>query len=443
MRTKQCKAVWIGIAAAVLIMRGVPVVHADDADYKTLYEEQKKKTDDLEKRVSALEGSATTSVAIAKSDIPQKSLDFLGQTEISGFASASYLYDFNGTHGTRTVDGRTFDTHANQFALNKFKLALEKPIDYNPTNWIVGYRADLIFGEDAAAIHSASPHGGTFNLGTDGDLEQAFVDFNIPIGNGLKVIFGKTVTLMGVEVIEEVANPNWSEGNQFLFVENFTQTGVQLAYKWNDKLDTEFVVFNGWDTLPDNNTGVSYMGRIGYAIDSNTTVAVLGYGGPEQTTVSLGGTGSTSNWREGAELIVTRKFTDKLNSDLQLDYGQEENALLSDGVTRQDGEWYAAGLWLTYDFTDKIELAFRQDYLKDRNGSRWAAGTGGPITTGGADFLAPGVTPEVYSSTLTLNYKPIDNVQIRPEVRWDHSDKDAFNACRDQFTLGMGVAYLF
>ena len=31
MRTKQCKAVWIGIAAAVLIMRGVPVVRADDA----------------------------------------------------------------------------------------------------------------------------------------------------------------------------------------------------------------------------------------------------------------------------------------------------------------------------------------------------------------------------------------------------------------------------
>ena len=84
-------------------------------------------------------------------------------------------------------------------------------------------------------------------MGTDGDLEQAFVDVNVPVGNGLKVIIGKTVTLMGVEVIEEVSNPNCSEGNQFLFVENFTQTGVQLAYQWNDKLDTEFVVFNGWD----------------------------------------------------------------------------------------------------------------------------------------------------------------------------------------------------
>ncbi len=435
MRTKYCKAVWIGIAAAVLIMRAVPVVHADDADYKTLYEEQKKKTDDLEKRVSALEGGSTQNVAVLKSDIPQKTLDFLGQTEISGFASASYMYDFNDTHGTRTVDGRTFDTHANQFALNKFKLALEKPLSANPTNWAVGYRADLIFGEDASVIHSSSALGaGSFNLGNDGDLEQAFVDINIPIGNGLKVIVGKTVTLMGVEVIEEVANPNFSEGNQFLFVENFTQTGVQLAYKWNDSLDTEFVVFNGWDQLPDNNNAVSFMGRLGYAMDSNTTFSVLGYGGPEHTTVPGGGTGtSTGNWRDGVELIGQHKFTDKLNSYVQLDYGREQKV-----VDLGDSEWVAGGLWLTYDFTDKIELAFRQDYLRDKDGAR----TDGSTLNGGVPFV-PGAGPELYSSTLTLNYKPIDNVQIRPEFRWDHSDKDVYNGIKDQFTLGMGVAYLF
>lgn len=431
MRSKLSKAVWIGIAAAVLIMRGVPVVHADDADYKTLYEDQKKRNDDLEKRVSALEGSSTQNLAVAKADIPQKSLDFLGQTEISGFASASYLYDFNKTHGSQTVDGRTFDTHADQFAVNKFKLALEKPIDYNPTNWIVGYRADLIFGEDASVIHSSG-----FNLGNDGDLEQAFVDLNIPVGNGLKLIIGKTVTLMGVEVIEETANPNWSEGNQFLFVENFTQTGAQLAYKWNDKLDTEFVVFNGWDQLPDNNNAMSFMGRVGYAVDSNTTVAALGYGGPEQTAFSqtnhVGGVpGTTGNWRDGGELIVTHAFTSQFNTDLQLDYGHEEK-VVDDGGS----DWYAAGIWLVYDFTPKVELAFRQDYLKDKDGARTSGTAGLPV-------FVPGAGPEIYSSTLTLNYKPIDNVQIRPEVRWDHSDKECYNGIKDQFTLGMGVAYLF
>src|ERR1051326_470650 len=386
-RINQLKAVWICTAAAVLTMRGVPVVHGDDGgDYKAMYEEQKKRTYDLEKRLSALEAGSTQNVAVAKADIPQKSLDCLGQTEISGFVSASYLYDFNKTHGSQTVVGRSFDTHANQFAVNKFKLALEKPIDYNPTNWIVGYRADLIFGQDAAVIHSAdNPHGTTFNLGNDGDLEQAFVDVNVPIGNGLKVIVGKTVTLMGVEVIEEVANPNWSEGNQFLFVENFTQTGVQLAYKWNDKIDTEFVVFNGWDQLPDNNNGLSYMGRIGYALDANNTIGLIGYGGPEQSTAPLvaRAAGSVKNWREGVNVVANHKFSDKFNSYVQLDYGHEENAFLSDGTTQSDAEWYAAGLWLLYDFTDKVELALRQDWLRDRNGSR----------TGSTFALPVGVTP--------------------------------------------------
>jgi hypothetical protein len=268
-------------------------------------------------------------------------------------------------------------------------------------------------------------------LGTDGDLEQAFVDVNVPVGNGLKVIIGKTVTLMGVEVIEQVSNPNFSEGNQFLFVENFTQTGVQLAYQWNDKLDTEFVVFNGWDQLPDNNFGLSYMGRVGYALGSNDTIGVIGYGGPEQTTGSLGGTGTTANWRSGAEVVYNHKFSDKFNSYVQLDYGREQKVVDPNGTS----EWYAGGLWLIYNFTDKIELAFRQDYLKDADRAR----TGSTFTA-----LAPGKGLELCSSTLTLNVKPVANFQVRPEIRWDHSDKpNTYNGVRDQFTLGVGVAYLF
>ncbi|HUI06469.1 MAG TPA: outer membrane beta-barrel protein [Verrucomicrobiae bacterium] len=416
MKIKKMMA--LGLCGAVMVS-AAGIARADSGTSGTTdNRELLEKIKQLEQRVTELEGKSTQQVAAAKSIVPQKTLDFLGQTELSGFVSASYLYDFNSTHGSKTVADRTFDTHANQFALNKFKLALEKPIDYNPTNWLVGYRADLIFGEDAAVIHSSG-----FNLGNDGDLEQAFVDINVPIGNGLKVIIGKTVTLMGLEVIEEVSNPNWSEGNQFLYVENFTQTGVQLAYKWNDKLDTEFVVFNGWDQLPDNNSGPSFMGRIGYAPDANDSIGLLGYGGPEQTTTSLGGTGTTANWRDGAEVLFNHKFSDKFNSYLQLDYGQEQKV-----IDNGNSEWYAAGLWLVYDFTDKIELAFRQDYLKDSDGTR----------TG----MSP-LSPELSSSTLTLNLKPVDNFQFRPEIRWDHSDKDAFNNNRDQFTLGVSVAYLY
>jgi hypothetical protein len=406
---------------ATALMLAPQVVRADSDNDQALQEKIKQ----LEQRVAQLEGRSTQEVAVAKADIPGKTLDFLGQTELSGFASASYLYNFAGKNPV----GRTFDSNHDQFSFNKFKLMLEKPIDYNPTNWLVGYRAGLIFGQDAAVIHSGNNNAGTtFNLGNDGDLEEAFIVVNIPVGNGLKVTFGKTVTLMGVEVIEEVANPNWSEGNQFLFVENFTQTGLQLAYKWNDKLDTEFVVFNGWDALPDNNSGKSFMGRIGWTIDDKESLGLIGYGGPEQA-------GNSDNWREGADIVFNRKWTNKLNMWLQGDYGHEDNAFLSDGITQTaNADWWAAGLWLTYDFTDKIELAARGDYLKDKDGVR----------TGSTFGLAPGVGQELYSATLTLNVKPVTNLQVRPEFRWDRSsNNNAFNGHADQFTAGVGVAYLY
>jgi hypothetical protein len=371
----------------------------------------------LEQRVAELEGKGTQQVAVAKADFPQKTLDFLGLTEISGFVSASYLYNFNGSD----TAGRSFDVNHDQFSFNKFKLTLEKPVNQTGDNWDAGYRADLIFGQDAKLIHSAGLFGGQ-----DVDLEQAWVDFNVPIGNGLKVIAGKTVTLMGVEVIEEVANPNWSEGNQFLFAENFTQTGVQLAYKWNDKVDTEFVVFNGWDVVKDNNNGMSFMGRIGITPDDKTSIGIVGYFGPEQA-------GNSSDYRKGVNVVFNRKITDKFGLWLQGDYGREDaNPALPE--PKHPADWWAAGAWLTYDFCDKVGLALRGDYFDDADGARTSGVLGFPANTG----------QRFSSVTLTLNVKPFANLQIRPEFRWDRSSLgDAFSGHDDQITAGIGVAYLY
>jgi hypothetical protein len=141
--------------------------------------------------------------------------------------------------------------------------------------------------------------------------------------------------------------------------------------------------------------------------------------------------------------VFNRKFTDKLNSWVQLDYGHEDNAPLADGsgTTTANADWYAGGLWLTYDFTDKVELAFRGDYLRDKDGVRTPNTAGGPITTPVTFTVAP---KELYSATLTLNVKPVPNLQIRPEVRYDRASADtAFNGRKDQVTAGIGVAYLY
>jgi hypothetical protein len=419
-----------GLCVAALMAAG-PVVWAEDQqqpDQQQLMDRIKQ----LEQRISELESRNKQEVSVPPAEIPQKTLDFLGQVEMSGYVSASYIDDFS-KPSAGTIAGRLYDSNNNQFTPDKFKLTLEKPVDFNPTNWHAGFRADLIAGKDAEVIHSRGLFGGQ-----SFDLEQAYVKFNVPVGNGLTVLFGKHVTMLGVEVVEEVSNPNWSIGNQFMYVENTTQTGVQLAYKWNDKIDTEFCVINGWDQVTDVNISRSFMGRLGWTIDDKGNLGIVGYGGPEEA-------GDNHDWRTGVDVVFNRKLSDKLSMWLQGDYGHEDNAPLLDGsgTTAAHADWYAAGLWLTYDFTDKVELALRGDYLKDKHGVRTPSNSGAPLLVGapGTFTVAP---KELYSATATFNIKPMANLQIRPEVRYDRSAADtAFNGKQDQITAGIGVAYLY
>jgi hypothetical protein len=409
----------LALFLSAIICSAITVGAQDNAE---LLERIKALEKRLEEKDAAAKATTTTKpeVAVPEEKPENKIMEFFGKTHFSGFASGSYIYNFN--RGDK-VTGRSFDVNHDEFMLNKLKLVMERPVDFSPDKWDAGYRADLIFGQDAQLIQSAG-----LNLGTHGDLEQLYGTINVPVGKGLQVSYGKMVTLMGVEVIEETANPNWSEGNQFLFVENFAGLGVQLAYKWTDKIDTQFRIINGWDVVKDNNNAKSYMARIGFAPDAKTSIGLVGYGGPEQS-------GNSGAWREGVNLVLSRKLSDKLTAWGQLDYGHEDanSALPRSG----DAKWYAGGLWLSYDFCEKMGVAVRADYLKDEDGAR----------TSGSPFTAPFPVnrgQDLSSLTLTLNWKPIKDLQVRPEIRWDHSSGDLFRGHRSgQFTAGVGVAYLF
>ncbi len=430
--TRQSQVVRVAGVCAAVLLTAAAVARADGAaspDQQQLLDRIKQ----LEDKVNDLEGKSTQ--VVMQASVTGKSLDFLNQVEMSGFVSASYIYNFTRPASDSQVAGRGFDSNNDSFTINKFKLALEKPVSQDPTNWNAGFRTDLIVGQDAPITHSSGLFGGP-GSSQDIDLEQAFVDFNIPIGTGLKVIFGKTVTLMGVEVIEEVSNPNFSEGNQFWYVENFTQTGLQLAYQWTPLIDTEFVVFNGWDDLPDNNTAKSFMGRVGFTFNDKNNLGLIGYGGPEQG-------GDNHDWRTGAEAVFNTKPVDKLTLWFQGDYGHEDNAPVLDtpGTSSPNADWYALGAWGTYDFTDKVELALRADWMKDKDDARLPVGTTSPVT---GPELFSSRPKELESLTATINYKPFGNLQLRPELRYDRSESaTAFNGKRDQVTAAVGVAYLF
>src|SRR6266487_5128598 len=197
--------------------------------------------------------------------------------KLTGFAAGSYSYSGHSAGGTAIV-GRLYDRLQNRFMLNALAVVLDKP--YDPAKFTAGFHTELLVGQDATVIQS----GGFFSATTPADLPHLYVTLNVPTasGNGLQFKVGRIPTLLGLEVIETYANPNWSEGNQFIYVENFTALGVSVETKFNNHLDAQFRVINGWDQVADNNGRKSLMGRVGIYPDAATSLGIVGFWRPEE-----------------------------------------------------------------------------------------------------------------------------------------------------------------
>src|SRR5437870_1538091 len=317
--------------------------------------------------------------------------------KLTGFAEGSYSYSGRSV-GDSSIVGRLYDRLQNRFMLNALALVLDKP--YDPAKFSAGFHSELLLGQDATLIKSPG-----FDLGAEADVPHLYVTLNVPTasGNGVQFKVGRMVTLMGVEVIETIANPNWSEANQFIYVENFTGTGVSVETKFTNHVDAQFRVINGWDQVRDNNTHKSLMGRVGIYPDALSSISIIGYWGPEEPD------NNTAN-RYGVNAVLWRKVG-KTNVWVQGDYGTEQaNAALPDPT--QDAKWWALGGWITYDFSSAVGLALRGDYVNDENGARTSLS---PV--GSSSAFPFNIGQKLGSGAATLNIKAWPSAVVRPELR--------------------------
>jgi len=375
---------------------------------------------------SAAQGASSApkdTAATKKPDPPAPPVNHLETTlagfKLTGFAEGSYSYSGHSVGGT-TIVGRLYDRQQNTFTLNALALVLDKP--YDPAKFSAGFHTEVLVGQDATVIQS----NGFFNSTIPADVPHLYITLNVPTasGNGLQFKVGRIPTLLGLEVIETYANPNWSEGNQFIYVENFTGTGLSVETKFNDHVDAQFRVINGWDQVADVNTHKSLMGRVGIYPDAVTSLGIVGFWGPEEPN------DNTAN-RYGFEGLLWHKFG-SAQLWVQGDYGQEQaNAVLPDPT--QDAKWWALGAWVTNDFSSTLGLALRADYVNDQNGAR----------TSGLFGFSPNTGQKFGSGTATLNIRSWPNAVVRPELRYDRSNLATFNGKKDQVTVALGVAYLY
>jgi hypothetical protein len=335
---------------------------------------------------------------------------------VTGYVTSTFTSSSHAAAGV--IVGRLYDRDQNGFMLNVANLTIDRAA---PTNQLgAGVHVEAFFGQDAEVVKSNG-----LDLGADADIWQAYVTLNLPLHRGghyLQFKAGKMATLMGVEVGEDVQNANLDVGSQDVFLEPFTETGVEVDGKFGAHLDAEVRVSNGWDQVVDVNTSKTVMARIGITPDDHTTIAVVGYTGAERPD-------SSGLKRSGVNVVLARKFGSATTLSGQIDLGMEDGAAAG-GAT---AAWSAAGVWLTRDVSSQATLALRGDYLDDRDGARTSGVLGFPVNDG----------QTLTSLTATLTIKSWPSVLLRPEVRYDHSTLAVFDGAASQLSVACGVSYLF
>ncbi|MDR0534677.1 MAG: porin [Verrucomicrobiales bacterium] len=331
--------------------------------------------------------------------------------KLSGYVDAGYIYNFTGNNTISTraaADGQS----SGDFNLNTVKLTLSKDLT-DKNEWQAGFRADVMLGEDAGSTLGGNDSGNANSF----LLEQAYVTFRAPVGNGIDFKVGKFVTWLGYEVIERPSNLNITYGNLFQNMIPLYHTGVSAEYKVNDSISTGLAIVNGYNS--DSNNGYDNSGD-GYGMEAkiaytnpggNFTVQDAVYYSWDSSGEVYGTSSSGPNGNVFINDVVanwTPKFANgKLLLGLNGDFGYAD---VSQTTTNSD-TWFGVAGYAKYQFTDIFSLAGRVDYIHDSDSAAFFSKF--QPFTGNAD---------VWSVTLTAGFNLAENLTLRAEYRLDLGD---------------------
>ncbi len=170
---------------------------------------------------------------------------------LSGLAEAYYQWNF-GQPSNGITNGRGFDNRANTFTLSSALLDAKFDV-----SGIVG-ELGLQLGSASVTSYLAEPaQPGTAWVAPSGGelwriIQQAHVGYRVPIGRGLLVEAGIFLSPVGPEA--PVSKDNWNLSRSTLFFAlPFYHTGARATYALTPHLSATAAVYNGWNTVVDNN----------------------------------------------------------------------------------------------------------------------------------------------------------------------------------------------
>lgn len=363
-------------------------------------------------------GTATDSTPKAAAPAAADSIpNFFRDIQANAFVSFGYLFNAN-QPADRSVGLRYFDNRSNTFSIDVAELVLQKTVA-KPGD--AGFRVDL---EAGTAIPKAQAAG--LSLGTGADLQQAFVSYIAPVGDGLRLDLGKFVTSLGVELIEgyDGYNDNYSRSLLFNYAIPLTHTGVKASYAINSMVSVMGMVVNGWDNAVDNNTGKSVGLQLAILPAPPVAIYLHYMGGPEKADTN-------DHLRHILDLIGTYKVSDVFSLGINADYGVEQNASLVKAGA--DAKWSGVAGYARIGPSTGLSLGLRAETFKDDGGTRLG-------------FSTASATASEF--TITPTYKFSSNFVVRAEGRYDSVNQALFTddkgkSKKTQGTIGLNAMWLY
>lgn len=402
----------------------------------------------------------------ADENAPKHLQDLLGFEEspikIYGWLQNSYTGNTNG----RGKAGENFGVNPNHKADwwmgNQYYIVAEKVVEQNDTiNF--GFRMDNMFGHDWQFNYEQGFLNGSFPLNHMGyDIPQLYGEVHLPFltEGGIDVKAGKWYTIAGYEQVPAIARPLLSVPYMFNYGQPFTHVGALTTWHLTDKINLYNGAINGWDRFINERYAWGYIGGFSWVSqDDKTTLAFTAVWGPNQypsflpsnqqiypggyvNIPSLAGLRNPGYWRNDRTLFTTvgtHKWSDKLTQVVETDQGWERAipGLGSGGANGapRSATWFSFGNWFLYEFDPKLTGVWRSEVFWDPQGARTQQVVNGQF-----------VGDRFYEMTVGMIYKPIPNLWIRPEARYDWSQyHPAYTdgTRKSQFTLAVDAIILW
>jgi len=330
----------------------------------------------------------------------------------------------------------TFNDRDAEWQVNQIWVFAEKGVDNDGYGWDIGGRVDFFYGTDArfTQARGLEQHGD----GSDRWNSRRFYGISLPQAyldvayNDLTVRMGRFFTIIGYETIPAPENFFYSHAYTMQYGEPFTHTGLLATYRLNKHAHISAGFDRGWNNWEDNNEDLSFLG--GIASTSHDGLTTLGF------SISVGRYDDAGeNTRSLSSIVFTRQLTNRLLYVLQHDYGVDRRGGFR-GATGpvQNAEWYGLNQYLIYELNPCWSFGMRFEWFRDDDGAR-VGGLGAPHgwTFGPNQVLnEQGFAGSFYEITLGLNWRPTEDIVVRPECRWDWYDGPTDDSGRLPFDFG-------